>query len=398
MDKISYNYLDLLDTIHVFGKGNIFYWYDASSNKLKKVVSDSSFSPVKRTTTLYLRSLLYMNDTLQTLSHEEGRVRLNMTGNSFVYDYFMKDHLGNTRMLPTEEQQTDAYSNVGLEDATIATERLYYGGLDSGRVNKSTVPGYPTDTYTSPNNYIQQLNGNGYKIGANIVLKVMAGDTINIRANSWYRQNGAAPGTPNSPLSSLVASLAGGVAGTDPGHYLLGPLKQTGVLDPGISSFLGTVDSDYATHNTKPKAYLNWIVFDEQFRYVAGSGNMNSGFQQVGPDTIFTTHTITNQLITKSGWIFVYVNNLSTNISVFFDNLQVTQKRGRLLEESHYYPFGLATTGINSPCAGKPDNKLRYNGKELQTKNLKTALVWSGMTMERECMIHRLEDGIARMF
>ena len=67
------------------------------------------------------------------------------------YDYFIKDHLGNVRMVLTEQQQTDAYPVASLETARLAIEKLYYAGLDTGRVNKSTVSGYPTDTYTNPN-------------------------------------------------------------------------------------------------------------------------------------------------------------------------------------------------------------------------------------------------------
>lgn len=378
IDYIWYNYLNLPTVVHRMGKGTVSFAYDIFGNKLKKTVIDSTLSPVKTITTLYLGGCIFQNDTLQYILQEEGRARMNMAGNGFVYDYFMKDHLGNTRMVLTEEQQTDAYPDASLEDGTLATERMYYGNLDSGRVNKSTVPGYPTDNYTSPNNYIQQLNGSGYKVGANIVLKVMAGDTVNIRGNSWYRQNGVSPGTPNNPLASLIAGLAGGVAGGDPAHYLLNPLKQSGILDPGISNFLTTVSSDYASHSSKPKAYLNWILFDEQFRYVAGTGTTNSGFQQVGADTTFTTHTVTGQVMTKSGWLFIYFSNETPNINVFFDNLQVTHRRGRILEESHYYPFGLATTGINAHSAGKIENNLRYNGKELQHKEFKdgSGLEW----------------------
>jgi RHS repeat-associated protein len=375
IDLVKYNYLNLPDTIHVQGKGNVVFWYDAVGNKLRKVTMDSTWAPVKKTTSLYLGTGVFMNDTLQLLSHEEGRVRINSVGNGFVYDYFMKDHLGNTRMVVTEEAQTDSYPNAGLEDGTIATERLYYANLDSGRVNKSTVPGYPNDTYTNPNNYIQQLSGSSgaHILGSNSVIKVMAGDTINIRANSWYRQNGTSPGTPSGPLASLLVGLAGGVVGTDPGHFLLSPLQQTGVLDPGINSFLSTVNTDYASHNTKPKAYLNWVLFDEQFHYVAGGGNTNSGFQQVGADTVFTTHTITGQVMTRSGWLFVYVSNETPNINVFFDNLQLTHIRGRIMEETHYYPYGLSMSGISYLEAGKPENKFRYNGKELQNKEFKDA-------------------------
>ena len=54
----------------------------------------------------------------------------------------------------------------------------------------------------------------------------------------------------------------------------------------------------------------------------------------------------------KSGFLYVYTSNES----------------GPVLEETHYYPFGLVMKGISSKAIYSPENKCHYNGKELQSK------------------------------
>jgi RHS repeat-associated protein len=372
IEQISYNYLGQPSFVNVRGKGTIEYQYDAKGKKIRKITVDSTASNVVKTTTLYIDECVFISkefntpgvtdyvDSLQYYLHPAGKARWKNLAP--IYDYLVKDHLGNVRMVLTEEQQTDAYLNASMETALATKEEQIYSNLNTTRVDKPA--GYPSDPYTNPNDKVAKVRGDGQKIGPAIILRVMAGDKFNLRVNSWYKLNGTTPGVPLDPLSAIVSALAAGVPGMSAGKVAAGQLAA-GVLDPGVLSFLGNRNAGYVI--AKPKAYLNYLLFDEQFKPVITNNGKNSGFEQVGADQEFKTHVLTNKEITKNGYLYIYVSNETPNVDVYFDNLQVTHIRGPLLEETHYYPAGLVMEGISSKAFANPGSKQKFNnGNELQ--------------------------------
>jgi hypothetical protein len=401
-DGITYNHLNLPWQIKVRSasgtKGTITYIYDATGNKLEKRVLDSVGNV--QTYTAYIGSFQYQGkntyagahpvDTLQFFGHEEGRVRVvtdtaaGQPLTSFKYDYFIKDHLGNTRMVLTDEQESDKYIAATMEVPDSAQENLYYSNLTNTRA--SLPAGYPTDTTTNPNNKAAHLGGpTGPKIGPGITLKVMAGDEFSIRVSSWYRLNGSAPGAPTNPLTDVLTSLISGVANLPGGAHPSAATLQTNSapLSTNITEFLS--DTGSSINSSKPHAFVNWVLFDNQFNYVAES----SGFDQVGGDTTLKKHVLLNLPVTKCGYLYIYLSNETQNVDVFFDNLQVTHTRGPLIEEDSYYPFGLAMSGISDKALKVlyPENRYRFQKQELQNKEFS-----DGSGIDAYEFKHRFDD------
>jgi RHS repeat-associated protein len=359
ISAIVYNHLNLPQQVTVTGKGTIAYTYDAAGMKLKKTTTEGS----KVTTTLYIAGFEYRNDTLQQAAHEEGRIRwatkYNQADlqpyNKWVYDYFVKDHLGNIRAVLTADSDTAKYY-AGFEPPRDGIEKELFEKRDDTKVEYSSSNPF----YDMENKYGVRLNGceEGRRIGPSLVLKVMAGDTLNLLTQYYYEQP---PGShTNAPtdvlLTGLLTALVGGSAQTL-GHG--GSLVQGNgntVNSSGLMAFLEQQQSQ--TNPDEVRAGLNYIFFDNMFR-VAGSGwlpvnaagDVQTMMQQVNAP--------------KNGYVYVWVSNASC-VNVYFDKLQVVHRTGPLVEETHYYPFGLVMAGISDKAVGKLQNNFKYNGKEEQ--------------------------------
>lgn len=410
---IRYNHMNLPEFIDATNVGayqrTINYVYDAAGNKLQKIVYEAQGrGNGLETTTTYLGGMVYETivksgdpenpensaNTLQFIGHEEGRIRfkkaVSNTPASFEYDYMVKDHLGNVRMVLTEQQQQDVYPAATLEPTLVTRESEFYYVDPSRLFLKSSITGMTNINY--PNNNVStagmvnnnpdcgsgtlcttdnsskmyRLKGTESKIGLGITLKVMAGDKINVAGKSYYFLNTSGPYT-NSPLpvldilNTFLASPLGAAATAVHGPVTANNIN-TGTGTALINEMFNN-QTDQDPFDAKPRAFINVIFFNEQFKAV--------GFRTsiVGESGSLKDHfaDLQNIEVEKNGFVYIYCSN-ETNVDVFFDNLQVVQDRGRILEETHYYPFGLTMTGISSKAAARMDNKIKYNSKEEQTK------------------------------
>ena len=387
---IRYNHLNLPDSIAITGKGYIRYIYDAAGNKLRKITVDNAAGKTSRTD--YLGSFVYLNDTLQFALQEEGRVRPKRANYSdtMYYDYFEKDYLGNVRVVLTDELQQNIYPAATLEGSistdgspnAIYKEKDYYTINPANVVDKSLATGitdYQNNNGNPPpnNNPNSNVTANSQKLykliatttggvtGLGMTLKVMGGDRIDILGKSYFFESNTAGANYNVPVLDIFTGLLGAPGGAASKGFTAGQLNS-GAIASAVSGFLTDPDRNNGA-TTVPKAYINYILFDENFKYIAGN------FSRVGAANTVKSHYADAQLqnipVTKNGYLYVYVSNESP-VNVFFDNLQVVHTRGPLVEETHYYPFGLVQQGISSKAfnSNYAVNKILHSSKELQNQ------------------------------
>jgi RHS repeat-associated protein len=365
IDTIQYDANNLPAHIVVKGRGSIDFVYDGEGHKLAKVITDTS-NTYKTVITTYTGGFVYKDSVLQYVATEEGRIRANYKASQpvrFIYDYFVKDQLGNTRVVLATNSDTAIYVAT-METAASTVENQLFKNIDATRTARPS--GSPTDNTTSPNSYVSKTNANTSKIGPSIVTRVMSGDTLNLGAKAFYLLSGGNTSivSPDGIISSLLPILNTSTI-SDGVHQATGPGSPINSVFTGSLYTLVKNQNPGQNLTTQPQAYLNYVLFDDQFNMVSSC----SGVLQVqGSANTLITLSTGDLVVPKTGFIYIYASNESAT-DVYFDNLIINHRSGPLLEETHYYPFGLPMAGLSCKAlkgAGYPLNKLLLTGKELQ--------------------------------
>jgi RHS repeat-associated protein len=382
---IKYNFLDKVEEITIAGKGTVKYIYDANGEKLQKIFTPITVTPTNpiRTTT-FIDAFVYSDNELQYIHTEEGRLRVITAVNNFpvkflagtvalpspggavqkygVLDYFVTDHLGNTRIILTDELQS-AQGLCTAEMVNQSIEERQFGAVDAITgaptntnelfITRTSTPAQWTTNSTQKcvglKNYMD-AGGKKYGIGPNVILKVMAGDVVEGYADYYY-PTGITPNNSTSLFSFLFTSVANSINA----NGVSANVKAAGIIP--TNNAWGTANLNPILTNqpnygssTAPRAYLNILYFDEQFNMV--------GFatpQRVGTNNMDYVQSV-GEKCPVNGYAYIYLSNETDNMYVYFDNFKVTHVRGRIVEENHYYPFGLKIAAICSNKQGDAEN------------------------------------------
>jgi RHS repeat-associated protein len=321
---VTYNHMSMPTRVD-FGGGNyILYTYDALGGKLKDQVYKSGSTPITRD---YIGGVHYENNTLAFLANNEGRAI--KTGTQWQYEYFLRDHQGNTLATFGNLKDASVYKAcMELEKASY--EESTFKNISNARrsqdFNVTTItPEVPAPVKSIVTNGISSSTA----MGPGIRLTVNTGD----RVKMVVQARSITPSGANADviIGSLVGIVTAGF-GITPGEAAYAGFSNN--LDGAVATITASSGS--------PKAYLNYMLFNStytstQFGYEPVTSKAAIGFENVEME-------ITVPAGYANGDMYIYTNNES-NYNVYFDDIYILHEKTtsslQVTQLSDYYPFGL---------------------------------------------------------
>jgi RHS repeat-associated protein len=355
---ITYNHLNLPIQVNKSASDYVVYRYDATGKK----VSQQIFGSLAKVTD-YIGEFVYENNALKLILHEEGRIIPNVTAGAplpWEYQYFLKDHLDNTRVVFSEKKTTSEFLATMERDPVSIENSENAQFLNINNIKKINAPLF-NHTAGTGKAYSYRLSGSpGEVIGPAKSFAVNPGETFDLEVYAKY----ANPSSNGSNVGAILSSLVNAFSLTSSGTGVDGPQALNAfntLFTPG--AYIGRVPP--VEDGAAPRAFLNYILFDENFVL------QDFGFDQIStaanqPDAIPVAHDYLNLhiKIRQKGFLYVYLSNENpTIVDVFFDDLKVVYNSA-VEQTNDYYAFGL--TFNNYERTGSVPNNYLYHGNELQ--------------------------------
>lgn len=352
-NAISYNHLNLPDTVTKSSGEYIRYIHDATGRKLRQEVYNASNELQKSTD--YQGEFIYENDVLQFINNEEGRIV--MTGSLAEYQYHLKDHLGNVRVSFTTRKEEDTFT-ASLEDNTTTEEQN-----DFGAYTRTTNDLFDhTDASTAFDKVHLLTGGYNSQVGLTKSFSVLPGDTITAEVYAKYLGTTGS----SSNIAGFGTALLNAFGLPTPGGGETGT-PASALYDFG--SVIATTGNPGETASW-PKGWLNILVFDKNYELVDASFQQLDGqyIQPVGESNKMPHQLLTASVnVTKGGYAYIYVSNEGDVIQdIYFDDFKITHTKSPVFQADDYYPFGLTFNSYQRE--NNTPNQYQYNGKELQNE------------------------------
>ena len=180
------------------------------------------------------------------------------------------------------------------------------------------------------------------------------GDSINLTVNANYE---------TTPSGNDWLETAHGVL-FNAFNTSYGEVIEGGVATSEWSDALHGVQMS-PKHETSdaPRAFLNYILFDQNMNYVtAGFEQLSTAAHGVG---VHETLSMDGIVAEQEGYILAYLSNENAEpVNVHFDDFTVTQTKTKVVSSQDYYPFG-GTFNSFTRNYSEPQ-RFKYNGKELE--------------------------------
>lgn len=337
-NKLSYSYnkLGLVSAIahDDHPQEPMLFTYNSGGQLLCTQIAD--------TTTYYLNGIEYVDTgngpDFRAAGTGEGAVRkkeeFETNSTEYVYDYFIRDHLGNVRVIITEGNAVQVVEQVTMEVQNAQQEESQFDNVSESR---SPVPTeYPLATLE--NQKVAELSSNSTLVGPGKLIEVRRGDIIDVSAESWYLT--APLDNPMTSIGDILTAIAAGMLTQGGGIVPNGEagvtdlLNSESVVNGGISNFLldQLDDADWS----QPQAYLVYMTFTRDLRLVGAL----SGVIGIGDEGAVELLEIPEVMVNQDGYFYAFVTNYSTQ-EVVFDNFTMVHQQGKIRGEYDYYPYGL---------------------------------------------------------
>ncbi len=260
--NITYNYLNLPSQVQLETQNGkvrtIDYTYTAGGAKLKKIAKLGTETVGE---TDYIGGIHYEKGRLAFVQTGEGRAIKN--NSNWEYEYHLKDHLGNARVVYGLLQDVAEYK------ATMETDTQTILNKEQGDFNNLGTARSVAFNHTAPNNEIispnESLELNAFlnkAIGATKLLQVKSGERVSMEvfARSPVVVNS------NAVLSTMATALTGAFGLTSTAEAGYNALSNQA---PATAAAVGR-------NAGLPKAYLAYILFNNNYAFV------QHGFHAVG--------------------------------------------------------------------------------------------------------------------